>query len=84
MKGGVCVESTAEKNYIMDKVIEIEKDILYSDDKYVELMEKQNEFIKQINSYLPKEHKHLTIKLSDNIDHLYATISLIMYSNGIK
>ena len=84
MKGGIYMESTAEKNYIMDKVIETEKNILYPNYKYAELMEKQNQLIKQINSFLPQKHKCLTVKLSDNIDYLCATISIIMYSSGIK
>lgn len=84
MKGGNYVGNISWENYILDKVIYVENNILYSNYRYVELMEKQNQLIKQINSILPKEHKSLTIELSDNIDHLCATISTIMYSSGIE
>jgi type IV pilus biogenesis protein CpaD/CtpE len=72
------------EDYIMSRVEYVGVNILKENPEYKNAGILQLQLIKQIQSLLPKEQRHLVMELNDSSNHQSARAEYIMYEQGFK
>lgn len=70
--------------YIIDRIMEIEKDELQINNDYIKQKNIEHTLIKQIQGLLLEEHRHLVQKLRDVVEYQCAIAEYVMYERGLR
>jgi hypothetical protein len=72
------------EDYVLSRIEYVSVNILKENSEYNNAGVFQLQLIKQIQSLLPKESRHLVIELNDSSNHQSAIAEYIMYKQGFK